>query len=153
MVCTEEAAAQMNTIVNTLATDSEKIRANVLLAQNDRASTVTSHLLKEWTELSDHSAPEGFKLPIRVVPSNVTEKMKQLPRSAEAVSEAIGPLNTAIFLYGWAEGITTLSSNRVRAKQMDGIINQHGLKEGEVGPHVWLCGESRSLIAKHGRRK
>jgi hypothetical protein len=27
------------------------------------------------------------------------------------------------------------------------------LKDGEAGPHIWLCGESRSLIAKHGRRK
>jgi len=111
----------MNSIVDTLATDSERSRADILLARNEHASTSSSDLVKAWSELSDHTVPEGFELPIRVVPSNISEKMSQLPKSAEEVSEALGPLNTAIFLYGWAERITTLSSNRVRAKQMDSI--------------------------------
>jgi hypothetical protein len=73
--------------------------------------------------------------------------------AAELSLSLSGHLNKSIFLYGWAEGLTTLSANRGRAKQIENIINEHGLKDGEAGPHIWLCGESRSLIAKHGRRK
>ncbi|KAF2111463.1 hypothetical protein BDV96DRAFT_182965 [Lophiotrema nucula] len=153
MVCTEEAAAQMNLIVDTLATDTEKTRANLLLAQRDQETTSPSERLKKWTESSDHSLPEGFQLPIRVHPSNIDQVVTRLPEVADKIGAELGALNKAIFFFGWAEGITTLSANRMRAKQIDHIINQHGIEEGKAGPHIWLCGESRSLIAKHGRRK
>lgn len=153
MVTTQEAADQMNLIVDTLATDKEKTRANILLAQRDRENVSPDDLLKEWLELSDHPAPEGFQLPIRVEPSNIKERIGGLPAVAKKVEAELGPLNTSIFFYGWSTGLTTLSSNRARAKQIERVINETGLKDGEAGPHVWLCGESRSLIAKHGRRK
>jgi hypothetical protein len=158
MVCTEEAAAQMNLIVDTLATDQEKTRANILLAQRSHSpsqspqSTPTT-LLDEWAALSDHALPLDFHLPVRVLPSKLPTLLPSLPAVATKIAAELTPLNTAIFFYGWAHGITTLSSNRARAKQIEHMINEHGLKDGEAGPHIWLCGESRSLIAKHGRRK
>jgi hypothetical protein len=153
MVCTQEAADQMNLIVNTLATDAEHLRANLLLGQNDNQNSSPSDLTRAWAELSEHPIPDGFQLPIRVVSSNMPEIMSRLPPIAEKIGEELSPLNKAIFFYGWAEGLTTLSSNRARARQMEHIINQQGLEDGQAGPHLWLCGESRSLIAKHGRRK
>ncbi|KAF2658838.1 hypothetical protein K491DRAFT_766367 [Lophiostoma macrostomum CBS 122681] len=153
MVCTQEAADQMNLIVNTLATDAEHVRANLLLGQNDQQNSSPSELTQAWAKLSEHAIPEGFQLPIRVVPSNISEIMSRLPPIAEKIGDELSTLNKAIFFYGWAEGLTTLSSNRARARQIEYIINQHGLEDGEAGPHLWLCGESRSLIAKHGRRK
>ncbi|KAF2200362.1 hypothetical protein GQ43DRAFT_373991 [Delitschia confertaspora ATCC 74209] len=153
MVCTQEAADQMNLIVDTLATDTEKTRADLLLGQREHASTPQAELRKLWQDLSNHTMPENFQLPIKVMPSNVEESFKKLPKVAEAVARELSPLNTAIFFYGWANKLTTLSSNRTRARQIEHVINQGGLKDGEAGPHVWLCGESRSLIAKHGRRK
>jgi hypothetical protein len=97
-------------------------------------------------------------LPIVVKTPDIDTIIASLPSvAATVVAELLespsGLLNQSIFLYGWAEGLTTLSANRGRAKQIDNIINEHGLKDGEAGPHIWLCGESRSLIAKHGRRK
>lgn len=153
MVTTEEAAEQMNLIVQTLATDAEKIRADLLLAQGDYANTPPEELLRVWTAQSDHPTPPGFNLPIRVVPSNIDSLIDKLPTVATRLSIELGALNRAIFLYGWGERLTTLSANRGRARQIDTVINEVGLAEDEEGPHIWLCGESRSLIAKHGRRK
>jgi hypothetical protein len=153
MVTTQEAADQMNVIVDTLATDAEKRRANLLLAQRDCQDVASADLLEEWRTLSVHPAPPNFQLPIRVFPAAVADRIDVLPAVAKKMQDELGPLNTAIFFYGWAEGLTTLSSNRARAKQIERFINVMGLKDGEAGPHVWLCGESRSLIAKCGRRR
>ena len=152
MVCTQEAADQMNLIVDTLATDEEKRRCQLLIAQGDCAGLSPADLVKEWASMSDHPVPTGFTLPIRVVPSNIDTIASRLPAAARKLESEMSRLNASIFFYGWAEGITTLSSNRARARQIDYAINQHGLEDGEAGPHIWLCGESRSLIAKHGRR-
>lgn len=153
MVTTGEAAEQMDLIVQTLATDDEKVRANILLAKGEYENASADTLSSAWSSLSDHQLPPGFKLPIRVVPSNIDTLLHKLPAVANKLAIELGALNKAIFLYGWAQGLTTLSANRGRAKQIDNIINEFGLEDGEDGPHIWLCGESRSLIAKHGRRK
>jgi len=153
MVCTSEAADQMNLIVKTLATDSEKLRANILLAQGDRQGRPSTELVEEWASISDHKIPDGFRLPIQVKQIDLNTITNGLPAVAAKVAAELGTLNKSIFVYGWANSLTTLSANRGRARQIDYIINEHGLQDGEAGPHIWLCGESRSLIAKHGRRR
>jgi hypothetical protein len=152
MVCTQEAANQMNLIVDTLATDEEKRRCQLLIAQGDCRACSSEELVAEWAGMSDHPVPAGFTLPIKVVPSQIDTLAEQLPAAARKLQGEMSRLNASIFFYGWAEGITTLSSNRARARQIEHAINQYGLGDGESGPHIWLCGESRSLIAKHGRR-
>jgi hypothetical protein len=153
MVTTQEAADQANLIVQTLATDEEKTRADVLLGQGDFSGASLETLVAEWKANSDHSLPDGFRLPIRVVPSDLDSILGRLPLVAQRLASELGELNRAIFLYGWAERLTTLSANRGRARQIETVLNEHGLEHGQDGPHIWLCGESRSLIAKHGRRK
>lgn len=140
-------------IVDTLATDQEKRRANLLLAQRDRQDVPSETLLAEWLEISDHPAPEGFQLPIRVFPCDLDQILERLPPVAKKLSTELSPLNSSIFFYGWAEGLTTLSSNRVKARHIEQAINEEGISDGEAVPHFWLCGSARSLIAKHGRRK
>lgn len=151
MVCTEEAANQMMLIVDTLATDPEKRRANILLGRQEYEGISSDELRKAWADTSDHAVPEGFALPISVVSGDID--YGNLPKVSHRIGQELGALNKAIFFYGWAKGLTTLSSNRARARQIDSLINEHGLEDGEAGPHIWLCGESRSLIAKQGRRK
>jgi hypothetical protein len=152
MVCTQEAADQMNLIVQTLATDEEKRRADLLVAQADCTSLSSEQILNEWVSMSNHAVPTGFKLPIRIVSYDIDAATRKLPAAAAKLRDEMSALNTSIFFYGWAEGLTTLSSNRARARQIEHCLNQHGLEDGQAGPHIWLCGESRSLIAKHGRR-
>ncbi|CAO2655459.1 Nn.00g105230.m01.CDS01 [Neocucurbitaria sp. VM-36] len=153
MVCTKEAADQMNLIVQTLATDTEKLRADLLLGQGDRQGQSAEQLIAAWAAISDHEVPEGFRLPIHVMPVDMDTLTDGLPTVAATVAAELGHLNKSIFVFGWAKSLTTLSANRGRARQIESIINEHGLKDGEAGPHIWLCGESRSLIAKHGRRR
>lgn len=152
MVCTQEAASQMSLIVHTLATDTEKLRADLLLAQDTRAGRSPAQLVEEWSSLSDHPVPPGFRLPIKIQPSNLSTIIPRLPAAAAKLATEMSTLNQAIFFHGWAQGLTTLSSNRARARQIETAINEMGLEDGEQGPHIWLCGESRSLIAKTGRR-
>lgn len=52
MVCTREAADQMNLIVQTLATDTERLRADLLLGQGERESRSPKELVKEWVRPS-----------------------------------------------------------------------------------------------------
>ncbi|USP81859.1 uncharacterized protein yc1106_09133 [Curvularia clavata] len=153
MVCTREAADQMNLIVQTLATDTERLRADLLLGQGERESLSPKELVEEWASLSDYPPPPGFSLPIHVHSIFLSTMTSNLPSVANTIAAELGPLNASIFLFGWSQNLTTLSANRGRARQIESIINEHGLKDGEAGPHIWLCGESRSLIAKHGRRK
>jgi hypothetical protein len=80
MICTSEAAEQMNQIVNTLATDTERERANLLLAQGDREGSSPEILLQAWDAMSDYSVPEGFKMPIQVVSSSLEQSLcEQIP--------------------------------------------------------------------------
>jgi hypothetical protein len=155
MVTTQEAVDQMDVIVQTLATDAEKTRADVLLGKGAYASMSCEQLVQEWVAMSNHAIPDGFTLPIKTVSSNITMEtvVARLPAVAATLFHELGELNRCIFLYGWAEKLTTLSANRGRTRQIETVLNEQGLEEGEDGPHIWLCGESRSLIAKHGRRK
>lgn len=153
LVCTDEAAAQMNLIVDTLATDAEKARANILLAQRTHSGRSSVALFEEWASLSSHPLPQDFHLPVRTHPANLRSIVSKLPAVAAKIEKDLTPLNAAIFFHGWAEGITTVSANRTIARQINQAINMHGLEDGEQAPHIWLCGQSRSLIAKHGRRK
>ncbi|OCL03921.1 hypothetical protein AOQ84DRAFT_301853 [Glonium stellatum] len=149
MVCTTEAAVQMKEIVATIGTDTEKARAQILLGEDGKKSR--DGLLKEWCQLSKYQVPEGWQLPIKVVKKEV--EGARLPPVAEAVAAELSPINKSVFLYGWATGLTTLSSNRTVAKQIEHIIAEKGTDEADVGPPIWLCGEARSLVAKQGRRK
>jgi hypothetical protein len=51
MVCTREAAEQMNLIVQTLATDTEKLRADLLLRQGNCETWSQGKLVEEWVRL------------------------------------------------------------------------------------------------------
>ncbi|CAI6341008.1 unnamed protein product [Periconia digitata] len=151
MVCTQDAADQMNLIVDTLATDAEKTRANILLGQKDREKVPSDELTREWQDMSNHAIPQDFQLPLKVVQCDIDETIAKLPPVAKIIAAELTPLNTSIFFHGWAADLTTLSANRTRARQIDKIINEVGLSDGEAGPRIWICGESRSLIAKTGR--
>lgn len=54
MVCTKEAAEQMYLIVETLATDSERLRADILLGKGEWAGRPSRELVEEWASISDY---------------------------------------------------------------------------------------------------
>ncbi|KAL1645980.1 hypothetical protein SLS58_003400 [Diplodia intermedia] len=183
LVCTREAARRMQEIVATIGTESEVARAGLLLFDpgegadgvvvGDDGSTTPppqqqqqqphhpsrQALLAAFQALSIHPVPPSLQLPITVVPSSAptasdTESpTTRLPKVAAAVSAHLTDINRSIFLHGWAEGVTTLSSNGTVARQVEALVEQHRTRDDEVGPDVWVCPVARSLVAKKGRRQ
>lgn len=148
--------------------------------QPQKKCSTREELLDAFQALSIYPVPRDLQLPITVVSSppsydfvdgHVTPtptadtasdkdddgdeagSKPKLPRVAEAVSARLTDINRSIFLYGWAEGITTLSSNGTVAKQIETLVEQHRTRDDEVGPDVWVCPVARSLVAKKGRRQ
>jgi len=163
----------MREIVGIIATDNERRRTDILLSDGAIVGNAqdSQSILHEWQKLSEHPLPQGLKLPIRVVFADdaTTYSTTVDTTVADKVAPQLSTLNQSIFLYAWRAGITTLTSNRTVAKQIDGIIDKaldsmtphRAAKKGEgrsvdddfIGPKLWLCATSRSLIGKDKGRK
>ena len=161
LVCTEEAAARMREIVESIGTTEERQRTELLL-RLDSLETARQKL----QELSHYTIPSTFLVPIRVVSADIDlERLDPLKR---AVAKQLTAINQSVFLYGWMHGITTVSSNRTVARVIEGVVDAEmdvgeSAKEGQldgrrvreelVGPEIWLCETARSLVGKEkGRR-
>ncbi|KAK7514456.1 uncharacterized protein IWZ02DRAFT_75179 [Phyllosticta citriasiana] len=150
LLCTAEAADRMRDIVATIGTETEVRRAELLIGGEATEGKSSAELREELQALSVHPVPSGLQLPIGVVDFDSTSA--QLPKVAEKVVPNLTPINQSIFLFGWSEGITTLSSNGSVARQIEMLIETHRTADDEVGPDVWVCPMARSLVAKKGRR-
>lgn len=171
MVCTAEAATRMREIVEQIGTETERIRAKLLLNDEDAGNMYTSPscsnqpLLSLFAAQSEYPVPSDLRLPITIKSASTTELLQYLPPIAQKVAEKLSPINRSVFLYGWAKGITTISSNRAVSKVVEGIVSgeltmldklEGGLEKGcesLVGPEVWICGTARSLVGKEKMRR
>ncbi|KAH7342715.1 hypothetical protein BKA65DRAFT_526759 [Rhexocercosporidium sp. MPI-PUGE-AT-0058] len=151
MVCTRDAAVRMQEIVETIGTENEKRRALLLL--NLDSSRPREEILAEFQTLTDYRVPKYWALPIQVVDVDIPTIMAALPPVAENVASNLTPINQSVFLYGWANDLTTLSSNGSVAKGMEAIIEANRADEATLGPDVWLSQSSRSLVGKEKQRR
>ncbi|KAI4157499.1 MAG: hypothetical protein LQ342_008232 [Letrouitia transgressa] len=144
LVCTEEAAQRMKEIVGCIGTVSERQRTNLILSST---SLSPEYIHTEFAKLSTYAIPPDWNIPIEVVEAHV--EMQDLPPVAEKVKMKLTKINQSVFLYGWARGWCTLSSNRTVAKLIEEIVNG----ADATGPAIWLCSTARSLVGKEkGRR-
>lgn len=153
MVCTKEAAVRMQEIVDTIGTETEKRRASLILSLANSPSLPQAKLLQEYQKLSDYTIPSDWALPIEVQDVNVGEIISNLPPIAEEVRDVLTSINQSVFLYGWAAGITVISSNGTVAKDIESTIEEHRTDEDTVGPNIWLSPSSRSLVGKEKLRR
>jgi hypothetical protein len=158
LLCTKEAAKRMGEIVDTIGTDSEKARTELLFGDGDCKGLEREVLIERFQKMSDHDVPKDWMIPIEVVDSesDINEAWKdgRLPDISHKVAEAISPINQSVFLYGWAKGMMTVSSNRTVAKQIEAVVEENRNGDDEVvGPDVWLCDTARSLVGKEKNRK
>jgi len=144
LVCTEEAAERMQEIVDAMATPSERRRTELLMGKI--SSFGRDETLREYQRLSKHPVPSDWQIPVQIVSKDVSNA--DLPLVAERVAPHLSSINRSVFIYGWASGFTTLTSNKTTAKQIERLILQHRKNEAEIGPHVWSSSTSRSLLAK-----
>ena len=150
LVCTKEAAKRMREIVDTIGTETERARTRVLMG--DDKSKSQRELVQDFKSFSEHQPPADWQLPISVVEYDES-RLTKLPPTATVAESRLTDINKSIFLYGWAAGITTISSNRTAAKLIDSIIEESDEDEDQRGPHIWISPTSRSLVAKEKDRK
>jgi len=155
LVCTLEAAVRMREIVKVIGTPSERERTDLLLLDDQKGEQdlTREERLSRMQSLSEYPVATHWQLPIRVVDKD--SATAELPSIAAKVEGVLTPINQSVFLYGWRSGFTTITSNRTVARQIEACIEENrGPGDGDViGPDVWLCGVSRSLVGKEkGRR-
>lgn len=157
LVCTREAAVRMDEIVNDIGTVSERERARLLFrttTSSDSTESCTLSLperLAALQTLSRYDIPADWRLPIEIVDVDVDACLVKLPEVAREVSDSLSALNRTVFMYGWAEGISTISSNRQTAKDIKVMIESRSRGLAVAGPHIWLSPTSRSLVGKEKR--
>ena len=162
LVCTQEAATRMMEIVDTIGMPKERSRADLLLVNDaeERGAEErdAEELRSAFAKYSDHSIPSTWRLPIRVVPSmTAISDIRQaieagsLPHVAEQVAKQLTDINRSVFMYGWMQGLTTVSSNRTVAKEIENIVEKVG--RGVMGPEIWLREPARSLLGKEKERR
>lgn len=158
LICTEEAARRMREIVDIIGTDTEKKRTEILMGDPPFATCDRDAALGKFQELSDYQVPAQWRIPIRVVETKTVIdmgwKQGRLPPIAHKVAEILSDINYSVFLYGWATGLMTISSNRTVVRQIEATVEKH--RDGDdnlEGPLVWVCDTARSLIGKEKDRK
>lgn len=162
LVCTDEAAKRMREIVDTIGTEGEKQRTKWFMGDIDAPP---GDVRGKLTELSRFLVPESLRLPIKTQtpdPTTTTTTTTTSPNStpsttlpppASKVSSQLTSINQSVFLHGWSQNITTITSNRTVVKQIENILAKEAKDETEW-PLIWLCPTARSLVGKEkGRRE
>ena len=142
-----QAARRMREIVNTLGTPSEKARAGILLGERAFAGSAAPELRPELVERSVHPVPFDLQLPVSVVPENIPFDLSSLPPVALELARTMSSINKSVFLLGWKEGWTTVTSNRGAVRSIETALARQSM-EDQVSPSLWLCKTARSLLGK-----
>lgn len=151
LVCTREAVARAQEIIDIIGTDTEKKRMKLLFGF-DHEST-RDQLAEEYQKLSEYSIPLEWQLPVAVIDVDISTIVSELPLVANDVLKVLTGVNRSVFLYGWASGFTTISSNRVVTKEIEAIIEANRGSVDVEGPEIWLSPMARSLVGKEKQRR
>mgnify|MGYP003310335516 CR=1 FL=1 len=151
LVCTKEAKQRMMEIVQLIGTDAEKQRTELIIGGGRSYST--EERIRGLQDLSSHRTPIELKLPIETVEVDILEMEKEIGHLATAVKEELTTINQSVFFYGWAKGLTTVSSNRTVAKEVENCVEANRKSDDERGPDIWLCATARSLVGKEKTRR
>lgn len=156
LVCTQEAAKRMKEIVDTIGMPNERARTELLL--DDGSPRSGRELREAFAKYSDYAVPPSWDLPIRTVQADVSKndirnaiQRATLPPVALQVADQLTDINRSVFMYGWMQSMTTVSSNRTVAKQVECVVEKDG--QGAVGPEIWLREPARSLLGKEKVRR
>ena len=152
MVCTREAINRALAILNSLGTETEKLRMDYLLGVDKSLSR--EQLIAGFQKHSEYDVPKDWMLPVEVVDLDIDRIRAELPPVVKEVSEVLMGINESVFLFGWWKGITTISSNSVVAKDIENVIEANRAEDDDVkGPHVWLSPMPRSLVGKEKEKR
>ena len=153
LITSKLAALRMQEIVGTLGTKEEKLRADIIMKEGEFSNNKStgSQLCSHLREKSVHNIPDDVRLPIEVID---TEQQIQntIPVSNISLLEPVlSDINKSVFFLGWSEKATTITSNRVVAKQIENVLNE--APGNVIGPEVYLIDIARSLVGKERLRR
>ncbi|KAI1336941.1 hypothetical protein F5Y15DRAFT_191666 [Xylariaceae sp. FL0016] len=143
LVCTKEAAEAFSHIVNTIATDAESARASIIL--NVDAAKTPEMRVNELRLLSIHAVPLDLHLPIRIVDSTESGDQTLLPAQFQDKLKTLLNPGRSVFSYGWAKGLTTVTSNAVAVKQLEKSLESLDSMD-MPWPLIWPLASSRPLV-------
>jgi hypothetical protein len=170
LVCTDLAAQRMVEIANTMGTSNERTRAEIITGKGEFSNQDPISLKRAFDRYSSFSLPDSIRLPIKIIPFNITSITSITTTSSSSPSPSfplsvathlikslrLSPINASVFMYGWHHDIVTITSNRVVANQIeksiDAILDAEEREgrsvDGFEGPKLWICESARSLVGK-----
>ncbi|KAJ4257581.1 hypothetical protein NW762_008706 [Fusarium torreyae] len=159
LVCTREAAAHFHDVLQTVGTDTERERGRLLVPEGDRTEgdMPLDTIRQRFQQLSVHHLPDDVQLPITIIDEPwgieaVTDAVAKgtLPQVAQDVAHSSGFKSSklSIFMYGWAAGLTTVTSNKEVRGQVRTWVEAHRKNDEEIGPQIWRVNVTRNLLAK-----
>ncbi|TLD29145.1 hypothetical protein PspLS_04000 [Pyricularia sp. CBS 133598] len=159
LVCTRSAAERVWSIARTLATPTELARLRLLVPLTEEDITAARNRGPKGTrerlaDMSVHSVPENICLPVDINDDGFTQDIGalidsgHLPRVSPAVVNKLQEPNRSIFLFGWAQGFTTLTANSAMVNRIKRTLELNRTGARERGPDVFVRWVTRSFDAK-----
>ncbi|KAL7822609.1 hypothetical protein V8C26DRAFT_438060 [Trichoderma gracile] len=159
LVCTQEAAEHFHQVLSTVGTATERERGRLLVPFGDveTRDMSTEEIRKRFAQLSIHKLPEDLQLPIKILEDTWTMATVnqavadgRLPQVALDVAKcgAFKSSKLSIYMYGWATGNVTVTSNKEVRGQIRTWVESNRRHEEERGPAIWRIDVTRNLLAK-----
>ncbi|SPJ85509.1 uncharacterized protein FTOL_11290 [Fusarium torulosum] len=158
LVCTREAADHFHEVLRTVGTETERERGRLLIPWGKDAQELSSDLIRErFQELTVYLLPSNVQIPVTVIdePWDMDAIMNAISRGTlpqvahdVALSSAFKSSKLSIFMYGWAAGLTTVTSNKEVRGQIRTWVEIHRKHDEEIGPQIWRLEVTRNLLAK-----
>ncbi|KAM0348622.1 hypothetical protein ACHAPU_004057 [Fusarium lateritium] len=158
LVCTREAAEHFHGVLRTVGTKTERERGRLLIPWGSDAQETSPELIRQrFQELTVYPLPSNVQIPVTVIDEPwdmeaITDAISKgnLPQVAHdvALSSAFKTSKLSIFMYGWAAGLMTVTSNKEVRGQIRTWVEANRKNEEEVGPQIWRLEVTRNLLAK-----
>ncbi|KAL7923076.1 hypothetical protein ACQKWADRAFT_66411 [Trichoderma austrokoningii] len=158
LVCTQEAAEHFHEVLSTVGTATERERGRLLVPYDaGTRSMSTEDIRRRFEQLSTHPLPPNVQVPIRILNetwtmATVTQAVAdgRLPGVALDVAQcgAFKSSKLSIYMYGWATGTVTVTSNKEVRGQIRTWVEANRRHDLERGPNIWRIDVTRNLLAK-----
>ncbi|KAG5999436.1 hypothetical protein E4U21_006816 [Claviceps maximensis] len=164
LVCTLEAAEHFHQVLRTVGTASEKERGKLLVPfgqesplYNDNTVVSREAIRARFQQLSIYDIPPSVQLPVTVMTECWTEEAIQRDFAALSLPDValevvrhcdFKSAKLSVFMYGWASGNVTLTSNKEIKAQFKTLIETHRRRDDDYGPSIWRVDVTRNLLAK-----
>lgn len=163
LVCTRVAVEHFHQIVSNIASETEAKRAALVLEpldDRDRKAQRT-RLLDELQRSSIHPVPSDLMLPVQIIDDeNATCTAQELVEHGQLPEVALHvdkecltlPVNRGTFLYGWAAGLTVITTNGAMSRRLLRMVENSLTTNYEGGPRIWMLPFNRALVTKGPRK-